>query len=117
MKLLSLLLHNHGNPPCGPLQKREEGPGERELLLLAWARSCDPARLSGLVPSIGHQQAHRVAGPFSFRREVANQAQNELKGFVPRGASLRQHAPMTQNPCLKADSYDTTAPSAHRGLL
>jgi hypothetical protein len=56
-------------------------------------------------------------GPFSFRREVANQAQNEFKGFVPRGASRRRHAPMTQNPGMKADAHDTTAPSAHRGLL
>ena len=26
------------------------------------------------------------AGPFSFRKEIANQAQNELKGFVPHRA-------------------------------
>jgi hypothetical protein len=56
-------------------------------------------------------------GPFSFRKEVANQAQNELKGFVPCGASLTRHAPMTQNPFMKTDSYDTTAPPAHRGVL
>ena len=56
-------------------------------------------------------------GPFSFRQEVANQAQNELKGFVPCGASLTRHAPMTQNPFMKTDPYDTTAPSAHRGVL
>jgi hypothetical protein len=29
-----------------------------------------------------------VPGPFSFRKEVANQAQNELKGFVPCGPRL-----------------------------
>ena len=62
-----------------------------------------------------HQAGY--AGPFSFRKEVANQAQNELKGFVPCGASLTRHAPMTQNPFMKTDSYDTTAPSAHRGVL
>src|SRR5207344_176451 len=56
-------------------------------------------------------------GPFSFRKEVAKQAQNELKGFVPRGASLSRHAPMTQNPFMETDAHDTTAPSAHRGLL
>src|SRR4249919_1033839 len=55
-------------------------------------------------------------GPFSFRKEVAKQAQNELKGFVPRGASLSRHAPMTQNPFMETDAHDTTAPSAHRGL-
>ena len=27
-----------------------------------------------------------LAGPFSFRKEIANQAQNELKGFVPHRA-------------------------------
>jgi hypothetical protein len=58
-----------------------------------------------------------TSGPFSFRKEVANQAQNELKGFVPRGASFTRHAPMTQNPFMKTDAHDTTAPSAHRGLL
>jgi len=59
----------------------------------------------------------KLPGPFSFRKEVANQAQNELKGFVPCGASLTRHAPMTQNPFMKTASYDTTAPSAHRGVL
>src|SRR6516165_2426268 len=34
-------------------------------------------------------------GPFSFRKELANQAETELKGFVPRGVSLSRHAPMT----------------------
>ena len=57
------------------------------------------------------------AGPFSFRKELANQAENGLKGFVPCGVSLSRHAPMTQNPCMKADAHDTTASSAHRGLL
>jgi len=57
------------------------------------------------------------AGPFSFRKELANQAENELKGFVPRGVSLSRHAPMTQNPLLKAATHDTTASSAHRSLL
>ena len=57
------------------------------------------------------------SGSFGFRKEIANQAQNELKGFVPCGASLTRHAPMTQNPFMKTDSYDTTAPSAHRGVL
>ena len=57
------------------------------------------------------------AGPFSFRKEIANQAPNELKDFVPRGASLRRHAPMTQNPFMKADTHDTTASSAHRSFL
>jgi hypothetical protein len=63
------------------------------------------------------QYCHADPGSFSFRKEIANQAQNELKGFVPRGASLRRHAPMIQNPCMKADAHDTTASSAHRGLL
>ena len=56
-------------------------------------------------------------GPFSFRKELADQAENELKGFVPRGVSLSRHAPMTQNPLMKADTHDTTAASAHRSFL
>src|SRR5215831_3046376 len=63
------------------------------------------------------RQDNFASGLFSFRKEIANQAQNELKGFVLRGASLPRHAPMTQNPCRKADAHDTTAPSAQRGLL
>jgi hypothetical protein len=59
----------------------------------------------------------RPAGPFSFRKELADQAENELKGFVPRGGSLSRHAPMTQNPFMKADPHDTTASSAHRSFL
>jgi hypothetical protein len=58
-----------------------------------------------------------LAGPFSFRKELADQAENELKGFVPRGGSLSRHAPMTQNPFMKADPHDTTASSAHRSFL
>ena len=56
-------------------------------------------------------------GPFSFRKELANQAETELKGFVPRGVSLSRHAPMTQNPLMRADTHDITASSAHRSLL
>ena len=58
-----------------------------------------------------------TTGPFSFRKELADQAENELKGFVPRGVSLSRHAPMTQNPLVEADTHDTTAASAHRSFL
>src|SRR5918912_2291463 len=75
------------------------------------------AFVQGQFVGVFINQRHLYAGPFSFRKEIANQAQNELKGFVLRGASLPRHAPMTQNPCRKADAHDTTAPSAHRDLL
>ena len=61
--------------------------------------------------------AEAFAGPFSFRKEVAKQAQNECKGCVPCGASLPRHAPMTQNPCMQTTAHETTAPSTPRGLL
>ena len=43
-------------------------------------------------------RAGEDAGPFSFRIEIANQVQNELKGFVPRGALLSRHAPHEPKP-------------------
>jgi len=70
-----------------------------------------------LVCVLRYKFHYFMAGPFSFRKEIANQAPNELKDFVPRGASLRRHAPMTQNPFMKADTHDTTASSAHRSFL
>src|SRR5262245_52758463 len=97
--------------------KRDSPP--RPPLLPLNAGTAEPFRVSP-PEAVAYQLTEGCAqrpGPFSFRREVANQAQNELKGFVPRGASPRRHAPIPQNPCMKADSHDTTAPSAHRGLL
>ena len=72
------------------------------------------ALLKAAIPS---EHTTGYAGPFSFRKEVAKQAQNECKGCVPCGASLPRHAPMTQNPCMQTTSHDTTAPSTPRGLL
>src|SRR5262249_54922652 len=49
-------------------------------------------------------QLCRCPGSCSFRIGVASQAQKELKGFVPRGALLAQHAqhaPHEQNPLLR----------------
>ena len=44
------------------------------------------------------QEGVRLAGLFSFRIGVANQAQNELKGFVPCGALLTRHTPHDPKP-------------------
>jgi Neutral/alkaline non-lysosomal ceramidase, N-terminal len=94
----------------------EDARGEHVVLV-----QCDLGAISALL----HLQVARAivqetgvsAGPFSFRKELADQAENELKGFVPRGGSLSRHAPMTQNPFMKADPHDTTASSAHRSFL
>src|SRR6516165_1382399 len=88
-----------------------------------WQIYCFPRRLqlrygAGIACNAHYKYATSSrTGPFSFRKEIANQAPNELKDFVPRGASLRRHAPMTQNPFMKADTHDTTASSAHRSFL
>ncbi len=85
-------------------------------IVLSSTSAPQPIIQRAMVQEVMRVRKHRpmFSGPFSFRKEVANQAQNELKGFVPCGASLTRHAPMTQNPFMKTDSYDTTAPSAHR---
>src|SRR6516165_5925729 len=71
-------------------------------------QTCLEARMAAAVAApAARYPAPLEAGPFSFRKEIANQAQNELKGFVPHRALLPRHALMTQNPFRKADSHDT----------
>ena len=77
-------------------------------IVLSSTSAPQPIIQRAMVQEVMRVRKHRpmFSGPFSFRKEVANQAQNELKGFVPCGASLTRHAPMTQNPFMKTDSYD-----------
>src|SRR5688572_19392034 len=56
-------------------------------------------------------QGHSVLG-----HGVAQQVQDELKGFVLCGALLPRHAPYKPKPFLKVDSHDSTAEASHRGL-
>src|SRR5262245_30887688 len=57
-----------------------------------------------------------VPGSFSFRTWGCTAGANELKGFVPHGVLLAQHASHEPKPFPKVDPYDSTASAPHRGL-
>jgi hypothetical protein len=53
---------------------------------------------SGKAGGLQKVEPLKAAGPFSFQKGVANQAENELKGFGPRGALLDRHTPYDPKP-------------------
>ena len=92
-------LESRGQPPCKPFVHL---PGEN-MIGMHWQPHILPIAPDMVSQTDGHRWGPQratlpQAGSFSFWKVVANQAENELKGFGPRGALLDRHAPYDPKP-------------------